>query len=93
LLVAFVAWLETRRPLAHGHPLVTLGRASLSLLMLHVVLFREASRPIHWWRNLPAELALTVIFVFLALALVGSRLWQRVGYRYGAEWLLRKLAG
>jgi uncharacterized membrane protein len=93
LLIALVAWVETRRPIAEGNPLVTLGRASLTLLMLHVVLFREASRPIGWWRNLSAELALTVIFVFLALAIVGTRQWQRVGYRYGAEWLLRKLAG
>ena len=73
--------------------LVTLGRASLTLLMLHVVLFRELSRPIDWWRNLPAETTLLVIFVFVIAAAVGTRLWQRVGYRGGAEWLLRKLAG
>lgn len=93
LLIAFVAWVETRRSITKGHPLVTLGRASLTLLMLHVVLFREVSRPIGWWRGHSAELALTVVFTFVALAVVGSWLWQRVGYRYGAEWLLRKIAG
>lgn len=93
LLVALVSWVETRRPIAESNPLVTLGRASLTLLMLHVVLFRQASRPIEWWRNLSAESTLAVIFGFVLLSVLGSRLWQRVGYRYGAEWMLRKLAG
>jgi uncharacterized membrane protein len=93
VLIAGVAWLETRRPIAEHSPLVTLGRASLTLLMLHVVLFRELSRPIDWWRNLPANTTLAVIFAFVLLAAVATRLWQRVGYRGGAEWLLRKLAG
>lgn len=93
LLVALVAWLETRRPIGEDNPLVTLGRASLTLLMLHVVLFRELSRPVHCWRNLPADVTLAVIFAFVLLAAVGTRLWQRLAYRGGAEWLLRKLAG
>jgi uncharacterized membrane protein len=93
VLVAFVAWLETRRPIGEQNPIVTLGRASLTLLMLHVVLFREVSRPIDLWRNLSAEATLAVIFAFVILSAVASRLWQRVGYRGGAEWLLRKLAG
>ena len=41
----------------------------------------------------PHEMALLTIFVFFGLAAVLTRLWQRVGYRYGAEWALRKLAG
>jgi uncharacterized membrane protein YeiB len=45
------------------------------------------------WRNLSAEATLAVIFAFVILSAVASRLWQRVGYRGGAEWLLRKLAG
>lgn len=93
LLIALVSWAETRRPIAQDHPLVTLGRASLTLLMLHVVMFREWSRPIDWWRSLSADVTLAVIFGFVALSVVGSRLWQRVGYRYGAEWLLRRIAG
>lgn len=93
LLIAFVAWVETRRPIAEHNPLVTLGRASLTLLMLHVVLFRELSRPIEWWRNLPANTTLAVIFAFVILSAIATRVWQRVAYRGGAEWLLRKLAG
>jgi hypothetical protein len=68
--------------------------------MLHVWLFREASRwvtigqpPHTLWRGLDAWPALAVIAVFLALALAVSRAWQRVEYRFGAEWLLRRLGG
>ncbi|MCH9680663.1 MAG: DUF1624 domain-containing protein [Deltaproteobacteria bacterium] len=93
LLIALVSWSETRRRIGDNHPLVTLGRISLTLLMLHVVLFREASRPIEWWRNLSAEFTLAVIFSFVVVALLFSRWWQRSGYRFGAEWLLRKIAG
>lgn len=93
LLIAFVAWVERRRSLSANNPLVALGRISLTLLMLHVVLFRELSRPIHWWRGLDSTTTLVVIFSFVALALLAARYWQRVGYRFGAEWLLRKIAG
>jgi uncharacterized membrane protein YeiB len=34
-----------------------------------------------------------VVFAVIAAALVGSVLWRRFDYRYGAEWLLRRLAG
>lgn len=93
LLISFVAWVEQRRSIGADNFLVTLGRTSLTLLMVHVVVFREWSRPIGWWRGLDSNTTLLVIFAFLVLSVVLSRLWQRVGYRFGAEWMLRKIAG
>jgi uncharacterized membrane protein len=88
---AMMAW-DRRRPLRDDNLLVTLGRASLSLLILHVWLFREATRPIGVWQALEIWPAFAVLVGFLLFAVVASRLWQRVDYRFGAEWLLRKLA-
>jgi uncharacterized membrane protein len=88
---AMMAW-ERRWPLRDDNPIVTLGRASLTLLMLHVWLFREATRPIGVWQALDIWPAFAVLVGFLVIATVGARLWQRVDYRFGAEWLLRKLA-
>ncbi|PRP96449.1 DUF418 domain-containing transporter [Enhygromyxa salina] len=88
---AVMAW-ERRWPLRENNPLVTLGRASLTLLILHVWLFREATRPIGVWQALDVAPAMLVLFGFVALAALASWQWQRVGYRFGAEWLLRKLA-
>ena len=88
---AVMAW-DRRRPLGANNVLVTLGRASLTLLLLHVWLFREATRPIGVWQALEANEAMAVLIAFLILAAIASRLWQRIDYRYGAEWVLRKLA-
>lgn len=94
---AFVlAWiavvLSPKWSFADDHPLVTVGRASLTIFFVHVPLFRELSRPLDLWSNLGVAASLGVVFGFIALSLVLSRAWQRVGYRYGAEWLLRRLA-
>jgi uncharacterized membrane protein len=106
LFIAGAFWLEERRPLRADHPLVTLGRGSLTLLMLHVPLFRELTRPIDFqlggmhiafdlglWRALSAPATLTVVLCLVALATWATWVWQRHGYRYGAEWALRRLAG
>lgn len=93
LVIAAVARHDDRRPLSGRNPLVALGRISLTLLLVHVPLFREATRPLGWWQALTAGGALVTIAIFLALCVVIARAWERVGYRFGAEWLLRKLAG
>jgi hypothetical protein len=70
-----------------------LGRASLTLLLVHVPLFREATRPVGLWRALPASVVLAIIAGTIVLAALLVRRWQRVGLRYGAEWWLRRAAG
>jgi len=95
LLIAGMLWLEDRRPFSRTNFWVTLGRSSLTLLMIHVPVFRDLSRlpGIEWWRGFAAPNALGVVFSFFLLAALLTRLWQQVDYRYGAEWALRKLAG
>jgi uncharacterized membrane protein len=73
--------------------LVSLGRASLTLLLVHVVMFREISRPLAAWQAFSWPVALAIIAAWLVLCAVLARAWQRVDYRFGAEWLLRRLAG
>jgi uncharacterized membrane protein YeiB len=83
---------DERRELSSRGPLVVLGRASLTLLLLHVVVFREATRPIDVWQNLSPSAALTTMIGFIFLAAIAAWRWQKIGYRYGAEWMLRKMA-
>lgn len=92
LAVAIAIRIERARPLSERGPLVALGRASLTLLLLHVVMFREWTRPIGVWQSLSAPYALVVLLGFVVVAVLAARAWQRVGYRYGAEWLLRQVA-
>lgn len=91
LLIAGVSAFEARRAIKASNPMVTLGRISLTLLMIHVPLFRDLSRPIGLWRGLNSTWALTTVFGFFTAALVVAWFWQRIDYRYGAEWVLRKL--
>lgn len=85
--------LERRGRLHPRGLLVVLGRASLTLLLVHVVVFRELSRPLGAWQAYSAELALTIVAAWVILCALAARLWQRSGYRYGAEWLLRIFGG
>jgi uncharacterized membrane protein YeiB len=93
LVIALVARRDDETPLSGRNPLVALGRISLTLLLVHVPLFREATRPIGWWQSFTPAQALLTIAIFLVLCVAIARAWERVGYRFGAEWLLRKLAG
>jgi uncharacterized membrane protein len=90
-IAAVMAW-DRWKPLSDNNLLVTLGRASLTLLIVHVWLFREATRPIGMWQALELDETLAVIAGFVVFATIASWAWQRIDYRYGAEWLLRKLA-
>jgi uncharacterized membrane protein len=91
LLIAAVTVRERRRAIAPTHPLVALGRASLTLLLVHVPLFRELTQVAGVYRTLPPAAALMLVVLVLLVATVLARRWQRYGYRYGAEWLLRRL--
>lgn len=91
-IIAAAVRRDERRPLPDDHPLVTLGRISLTVFVIHAPLFRELSRPVGIWSALEAGPTLAVIAVFTAVCVLFSRWWSRHGYRYGAEWLMRRLA-
>lgn len=70
--------------------LVSPGRASLSILFAHIVLFNELARLAGIHRNLSAVPTLAVIALSIAVfAFVAAR-WERYDFRYGMEWLVRR---
>jgi len=93
LLLGAALHIERRRELDPRGLLVTLGRASLTLLLVHVVLFREISRPLGAWQAFGRGTSLVIIAAWIVLCALLARLWQRGGYRFGAEWLLRRVGG
>ncbi|MFT5680947.1 MAG: putative membrane protein [Myxococcota bacterium] len=90
--IAGLVGYEQRKGMTAG-TWVSLGRASLTLLLVHVVVFRELSRPLGWWSAFEAGPAFAGTLGAIGVAAVLARLWGKVGYRYGAEWVLRKVAG
>lgn len=93
ILVAGTLKLNERWPFTENNFLVCLGRISLTLLMVHVVVFRELTRPIGLWQDLDAWVTLLIIGIWILCCVWIARVWQKYYYRYGAEWLLRKIAG
>lgn len=72
-------------------PLEPAGRISLTVLMLHLPIFRELTRPVDLWNNLNGAWTLATILFTMVLTIMLAKLWARVGYKYGAEWLLRRM--
>ncbi|MBC8068955.1 MAG: DUF1624 domain-containing protein, partial [Deltaproteobacteria bacterium] len=91
-IIAWAVRREQRAPMRSDHLLVTLGRISLSVFIVHAPLFRELSRPIGWWDALTPGPTLLVIAGFTCFCLWFSRWWARYDYRFGAEWLMRTIA-
>lgn len=93
LMLAVALHIERSRELDPRGWLVCLGRASLTLLLVHVVLFREISRPLGAWQAFDRYTSLAILTTWIGLCVLLCRAWQRIGYRYGAEWVLRRLGG
>ncbi len=73
--------------------LVSLGRASLTILIVHVAVVRESAIYFQFWRCLPFTKTIVGTFAILIFFTGAAMLWRKVNFKYGAEWLLRKAAG
>ena len=66
------------------------GRCSLTILMVHIPLIREPVVRLGYWRALDVFWTLVLTLFLLVAFLLAAVWWQRIDFRYGAEWLLRK---
>ena len=73
--------------------LQALGRTSLTSFFIHILVFNELSRALGPYRALTPLAAAAAILGFLLAWTLLALLWRRYGYRYGLEWLVRRLAG
>jgi len=73
--------------------LLPLGRTSLTLLCLHVVVFREGSRALGYFQRVEPIAVLLVIAAVLSGWALLARAWARADYRYSLEWWLRRAGG
>lgn len=70
--------------------LVALGRSSLTLLFVHVVLFCQGSVALGLNRRVPPVWVLVVIACVLGLWAAIARAWAHRDFRYSLEWWIRK---
>lgn len=69
--------------------LVLLGRTSLTLLVVHVVLFRELFGRWNLDHRLTPTMTLVTIGATWLLWWLWARIWARSNFRFGLEWFLR----
>jgi len=81
---------HVRAPAKVPDGLVALGRCSLSVLILHVAILREAAVRMDFWRNLSTPVTVALTLALLAGFTVIAVRWTKANFRYGAEWLLRR---
>lgn len=93
LLVNGALILEKRLPLQPANFLICLGRTSLTILMVHVIVIRGSAVHFRFWQTFSlAQTLMAVSGVLLFFALISVR-WQKINFRYSSEWLLRRFAG
>jgi len=80
---------EERRDYRPDNPLVVLGSASLTLLIVHVWIFREGAHVLGVYKSFSPAITLATIVGFIVLSMVLAKQWRKIGFRFGAEWLLR----
>lgn len=73
--------------------LVCLGRTSLTYLIVHVVFFRQIGRSLGIWHIFSSTTAMVIIITTLVIFAILAMQWRKAGYKYGAEWIIRKFGG
>lgn len=75
-----------------SHVLVCLGRVSLTVLIVHISVIRESAVYFGYWKTLTQTGGLVATLAILAGFALAAKVWQRYHYRFGFEWLLRRVS-
>ncbi len=73
--------------------LAALGRTSLTWFVAHIIIFNELLRMMGLGRSQGAAGTLALTALALGAMILLSLLWRSTGYRWGLEWLMRRLTG
>lgn len=92
LIIAFRS-IETRWNLNSQNPLVCLGRTSLTIQIVHVVIFFEVFQRLNLFRTFSTNQTAILLIGILLFFTFLSTLWKRYQFKFGTEWLLRRIAG
>lgn len=89
LLLARAA--TARLGLTHRHFLASLGHISLTLQIVHVVIFYEVFQRIRWFRTFSTVETLVILATVLSITAFLAVCWRRYDFKFGCEWLLRRV--
>lgn len=88
LLCVYLIMLTGR--FSSGNIFVLTGRVSLTLFMMHIIIIRNVMVAAGYWKTFSAVETTLLQIAVLVMMLVLVKLWSRIDFRYGFEWLMRK---
>jgi len=91
LSVYLILLAGVRFSISPGNILVLTGRVSLTVFILHIVIIRNFMVRSGLWQTFsePVTVMLQIAVLFFIMSAV--YLWRKIEFRYGFEWLLRKI--
>lgn len=71
--------------------LVCLGRASLTIFFIHIIIFKELAIRFGYFQLFSPVAATVAIMTVMAVFTFLSVAWRKIQFRFGLEWLLRQV--
>lgn len=68
------------------------GRSSLSWFIIHVFIFNQLSWLCGFYMTFSGAEAFLIISLFIAAMLCLSVIWEKYNFKYGFEWIIRRMA-
>ncbi len=82
--------LPARKPSLLLTGIESVGRCSLTLLFVHILLFRELLVTLSLFRTTSEITALSITLLSIFGLLIATTYWKKYSFKYGLEWLMRK---
>ncbi len=89
-VAALVRRYELRRSISSLNPVVLFGRMSLTAFIAHVFIFKQVLSLTSYYRKIPFWAAYVLAYTVIALFIYAAVRWNRTGFRYSLEWLVRR---
>lgn len=92
LLIHSLLAAGTKYSFSKSNIIVLLGRASLSIFIIHIVVIRNFMSSSGLWQSFSAAATLLLQLAVIAVIMMLVYFWNRIEFRYGFEWILRRVA-
>lgn len=83
--------INNRWPFKSANPLICLGRSSLTIFILHIVVFKELAIRFDYFKLFSSTATPFAVLFVMALFTGLSVVWSKYDFRFGAEWFLRRI--
>lgn len=91
LLIYAVLYAGEKISIRTDNVIVLLGRTSLSIFIIHIVVIRNLMTASGLWQSFSAAVTLLLQLAVIAVIILLVYFWNKKGFSYGFEWILRRV--